>query len=233
VPERLLTIENANVAYGKGAARCLALKEVSIAFEPATLNLIMGPSGSGKTTLLSLLGCLLKPDSGRVFIEGREVGSLSEAERTRLRCSRIGFVFQAFRLLESLNAEENITLAAKIAGVSPRSRRHSMARDLLAGLGMEGKAALTPDEMSGGEKQRVAIARALVKKPPILLADEPSASLDSEAGQQIARIFRQLAEKDGITVVVVSHDPRWKQAAHRTIVLQDGAVMNREAAYEV
>ena len=230
MPDPLLAVQSANVAYGKGSARCHALKEVSVEFAPGTLNLIMGPSGSGKTTLLSLLGCLLKPDTGQVFLEGRDVSKISEAERTKLRRNRIGFVFQAFRLFESLNAEENITMAAQIAGVSSQSRRRFLARELLADLGMEGKAALTPDEMSGGEKQRVAIARALVKRPPILLADEPTASLDSEAGQQIARIFRDLAEKDGIAVVVVSHDPRWKHAAHRTVLLQDGAVMNREAA---
>ena len=225
MPEPLLAIENASVAYGKGAARCLALKDVSVDFAPGTLNLIMGPSGSGKTTLLSLLGCLLKPDSGRVFVDGQDVSAFAEKQRTRLRRDRIGFVFQAFRLFESLGAGENIEIAAKIAGIGPRAQRDALARKLLGDLGMDGKGALTPAEMSGGEKQRVAIARALVKRPPILLADEPSASLDSEAGRRIADIFRSLAEKDGLTIVVVSHDPRWEQAAHRTVVLRDGAVV--------
>ncbi len=198
-------------------------------FSPATLNLIMGPSGSGKTTLLSLFGCLLKPDSGKVYVEGREVGSLGEAERTTLRRERIGFVFQAFRLFDSLSAEDNITVAAQIAGIRSKSERHALAGKLLARLGLEEKASLLPDELSGGEKQRVAIARALVKRPAILLADEPSASLDSDAGEQVAGIFRELAEKEKITVVVVSHDPRWEAAAHRTVVLRDGAVF-REAS---
>ena len=225
MPEPLLAVENANVAYGKGAARCVALKDVSANFSPGTLNLIMGPSGSGKTTLLSLFGCLLKPDTGRVFVEGREVGSLGEADRTNIRRNRIGFVFQAFRLFESLSAEDNITVAAQIAGVRSSSARRLLATKLLAELGMQGKASLLPNELSGGEKQRVAIARALVKRPAILLADEPSASLDSEAGAQVAAIFRNLAEKEQMTVVVVSHDPRWEKAAHRTVVLRDGAVV--------
>jgi len=225
VPEPLLAVENANVAYGKGAARCLALKDISTSFSPGTLNLIMGPSGSGKTTLLSLFGCLLKPDSGRVFVEGREVSRLGEADRTSIRRNRIGFVFQAFRLFESLSAEDNITVAAQISGVRSSSARRSLATKLLAQLGLQGKASLLPGELSGGEKQRVAIARALVKRPSILLADEPSASLDSDAGAQVASIFRNLAEKEQMTVVVVSHDPRWEQAAHRTVVLRDGAVV--------
>lgn len=225
MPEPLLAVENANVAYGKGAARCLALKDVSANFSAGTLNLIIGPSGSGKTTLLSLFGCLLKPDSGRVYVEGREVSILGEVERTKIRRNRIGFVFQAFRLFESLSAEDNITVAAQIAGVGSSSVRRSLAGKLLAKLGLQGKASLLPSELSGGEKQRVAIARALVKRPAILLADEPSASLDSEAGAQVAGIFRDLAEKEQMTVVVVSHDPRWEQAAHRTVVLRDGAVV--------
>jgi putative ABC transport system ATP-binding protein len=230
VPEPLLGVRNASVVYGKGAARCRALNDVSMDFSVGTLNVVMGPSGSGKTTLLSLFGCLLKPDSGRVYVEGREVSSLGETERTRLRRGRIGFVFQAFRLFESLSAEDNITVAAQIAGVRPKSARRALARKLLAELGLEDKASLLPDELSGGEKQRVAIARALVKRPAILLADEPSASLDSEAGAQVAGIFRKLAEKEKITVVVVSHDPRWEDAAHRTVVLRDGAVFQERLA---
>jgi putative ABC transport system ATP-binding protein len=225
VPEPLLAVQNASVAYGKGAGRCQALRDVSLDFAPGTLNLIMGPSGSGKTTLLSLLGCLLKPDAGRIYVEGQEVTGLREAQRTNVRRKRIGFIFQAFRLFESLSAEENIAVAAQIAGVRSKSARRAVARKLLEDLGLSEKTFLIPSELSGGEKQRVAIARALVKRPSILLADEPSASLDTKAGEQIAGIFRELAEKEKMTVVVVSHDPRWEYVAHRTVVLRDGAVI--------
>lgn len=226
MPNTVLAVENASVAYGKGAARCQALRDVSMEFAPGTMTLIMGPSGSGKTTLLSLLGCLLNPDSGRVFIAGQEVSRLGEVERTNVRRRSIGFVFQAFRLFESLSAEENIAVAAQIAGIGSKSEQHRLARTLLEQLGLKEKASLTPDELSGGEKQRVAIARALVKRPSILLADEPSASLDSAAGEQIAGIFRDLAEKQEMTVVVVSHDPRWERFAHHHAALEDGRVIN-------
>jgi putative ABC transport system ATP-binding protein len=225
VPERWLTLRNATLEYGKGPSLCRALDDVSIDFLPGSLNLIMGPSGSGKTTLLSLLGCLLTPDSGEVYVAGREVGRLKESERTSLRRKSIGFVFQTFRLFESLTAEENITVAAQIAGVRSKSDRRALARQLLAQLGLKSKASLKPDELSGGEKQRVAIARALAKAPSILLADEPSASVDSDAGKEIAAIFQELARKTNTTVVVVSHDVRWEAVAHRTFVLRDGRLV--------
>ena len=135
MPDTVLAVENASVAYGKGAARCQALRDVSMEFGPGTMTLIMGPSGSGKTTLLSLLGCLLNPDSGRVFIAGEEVSRLGEVERTNVRRRSIGFVFQAFRLFESLSAEENVAVAAQIAGISSKSEQHRLARmlDRMAG----------------------------------------------------------------------------------------------------
>lgn len=225
MPEPLLAVNNASVAYGKGAARCQALDNVSVEFAPGTLNVVMGPSGSGKTTLLSLLGCLLTPDSGKVYVAGSDVSALREGARTDVRKKSIGFVFQAFRLFEALSAEENIAVAAQVAGMRPSEQRHAIARTLLEQLGLKDKASLKPDEMSGGEKQRVAIARALVKRPPILLADEPTASLDSTSGEQIAQVFQELAEKEKMTVVVVSHDLRWQKFAHRTIELQDGRVV--------
>lgn len=179
----------------------------------------MGPSGSGKTTLLSLLGCLLTPDEGSVYVEGNEVSKLNERERTRMR-RKIGFVFQAFRLFQSLPALENVLISAEISGT--RSEHIKRAKELLADLGLGTKLKLKPDELSGGEKQRVAIARALLLNPSILLADEPTASLDAKAGTQISEILRNLAVGQQRTVVVVSHDHRWINFAHRTIVLEDG-----------
>lgn len=221
--ENVLAIENASVWFGSGSARVRALENVSLNFAPSTLTLVMGPSGSGKTTLLSLLGCLLTPDAGSVFVRGANAGSCTAEERSELRRREIGFIFQAFRLFHSLSALENVLLKADIVGTVDKQTR-SIARDLLAGLGLGSKFHLKPDALSGGEKQRVAIARALISKPKILLADEPTAALDSSAGRQICEILRRRADEDQKTVVVVSHDPRWASFADRIVRLEDGRV---------
>ena len=226
MPEPILAIQDASLAYGSANARVQALAGVSLAFAPSAVTLIMGPSGSGKTTLLSVLGCLLRPDSGRVFIEGREAGKLTESERTIVRRLKIGFIFQAFRLFRSLNALENVMLAAEIAGAADMAAMRERARQLLDRFGMSQKLSLKPKALSGGEKQRIAIARALLCKPRILLADEPTASLDSQAGRQICEILQALAAQEEHTVVVVSHDPRWEKFAHRTVVLEDGRIVD-------
>ena len=222
MPERFLAVENASVAYSTGDARSQALDNVSLSFHRRTLTLVMGPSGSGKTTLLSVLGCLLRPDSGSVFLNGENVTRLAESARTRRRRRHIGFVFQAFRLFHALSALENLMLVSEIDGLG---RRREAARLLLAELGLESKAHLKPDSLSGGEKQRVAIARVLMRNPPVLLADEPTASLDSRAARQISEILLRLAEEEQRAVVVVSHNPLWETFAHRVVELQDGRVV--------
>jgi putative ABC transport system ATP-binding protein len=221
--EQSLAVENANVWFGSGSTRMHALADVSLSLAPSTLTLVMGPSGSGKTTLLSLLGCLLKPDTGSVFIHGANAAKCSAAERSALRRREIGFVFQAFRLFHSLSAIQNVVLKSDIAG-GRRKQTQEIARDLLGRMGLGGKLHLKPDALSGGEKQRVAIARALISNPGILLADEPTAALDSKSGRQICEILRGLATEEKRTVVVVSHDPRWANFADRTVVLEDGRV---------
>jgi putative ABC transport system ATP-binding protein len=223
VPNRFLEVENVNVSFGTGSARVRVLRDVSLSFEPGTLSLVMGPSGSGKTTLLSLLGCLLSPDEGSVFVDGVAVGPLNESQRTALRQSKISFVFQAFRLFHSLSAIDNVALGFEIRNAA-RSGRMEKARDLLLQFGLGDKLNQKPKQLSPGEKQRVAIARALAGNPPILLADEPTASLDADAGRNICRILRNQVEEHGRTVVVVSHDPRWKKFADRSITLCDGRV---------
>ena len=222
--EHSLAVENASVSFGSGSTRVRALTDVSLKFATSTVTLVMGPSGSGKTTLLSLLGCLMTPDSGSVFIQGTNTGLCTAEEKSALRRREIGFVFQAFRLFHSLSAIENVIIKSDIAGAG---RKHSrkIALDLLASLGLDDKLHLKPDQLSGGEKQRVAIARALISNPNILLADEPTAALDSKAGRQICEILRRLAEDGKHTVVIVSHDPRWASFADRTVVLEDGRVM--------
>jgi putative ABC transport system ATP-binding protein len=223
VRERFLGVEGASVAFGTGDARVQALSDVSLAFDRGTLSLVMGPSGSGKTTLLSMLGCLLSPDEGSVFVDGEAVNGLTEAQRTAIRQKKISFVFQAFRLFHSLTTLDNVALGFEIRDPAA-PRRKELARDLLLRFGLADRLHLEPNELSPGERQRVAIARALAGNPPILLADEPTASLDAEAGRNICQILRDQADEHGRTVVVVSHDPRWERFADRTITLCDGRV---------
>jgi putative ABC transport system ATP-binding protein len=223
VRDRFLAVEGATVSFGQNNARAYALRNVSLGFEPGTLSLVMGPSGSGKTTLLSMLGCLLSPDEGSVFVDGVEVSGFTEAERTVLRQRKIGFVFQAFRLLHSLSALDNVALGFEIRDPAA-SGKMEMARDLLLRFGLGDKLHQEPNGLSPGEKQRVAIARALAGNPPILLADEPTASLDAEAGRNICQILRKQVDEHGRTVVVVSHDPRWEKFADRVITLCHGRV---------
>jgi putative ABC transport system ATP-binding protein len=223
VLERNLAVERVSVSFGTKAARVLALDDVSVRFVPGELTLVMGPSGSGKTTLLSLLGCLLGPEQGSVFVEGINVTHLPETERAELRC-RIGFIFQSFRLFHSLSAFENIMLSAEISG-----KRHTQVqatRRMLASVGLAAKQDLKPDALSGGEKQKVAICRALLANRRFILADEPTASLDFQSGQQIRDILRKVSQEEGRTVVVVSHDPRWKSCASRVVVLEDGRIVD-------
>ena len=225
-----LSLRNASVTFGSGAEKCRALQNVTLSFEPGTLTLLMGPSGSGKTTLLSLLGCLLTPDSGATYLNGVEVSRLNESQRTAIRRRNFGFIFQAFRLFRSLSAIENVEIAAEISGREGATGQGATARKLLTDLGLTDKIHLKPNALSGGEKQRVAIARALVRSPQVLLADEPTASLDSQAGRQIFEILYKLAVEEKKTVVVVSHDPRWESFAHRVAQLRDGQVIEQRSA---
>lgn len=220
----MLAVENVSVEYGTGRALAYALEDVSVAFHPGKLTLLMGPSGSGKTTLLSVLGCLVSPNRGSVRVLGNDITGWSESAKTELRRQKIGYVFQAFRLFRALTARENILLAMELSGRTGRHAREAAEAALLT-VGLESKGHLLPKEMSGGEKQRVAIARALINDPPIILADEPTASLDSKSGNQVAELLLGLAEKQNRLVVVVSHDNRWLPLCHRKVVLQNGCLI--------
>jgi putative ABC transport system ATP-binding protein len=231
VPSSGLEVENVTVRYAVGKLTQTALDDVSVAFQPSEFTLVMGPSGSGKTSFLSVLGCLLTPDSGTVTMLGQNVTTFPEKRKREFRRLHVAFIFQAFRLLDSLTALENVTVILDIQGIhGQRARR--IALDALATVGLNDKTHLKPDQLSGGEKQRVAIARAIARNAPIILADEPTASLDAAAGKQIIELLTDISREAGRFVVVVSHDYRWKQYARRVITLQDGKITADERTNE-
>jgi putative ABC transport system ATP-binding protein len=209
---------------GTGETSVRALSDVSLSFPAGAVTLIMGPSGSGKTTLLAVLGCLLKPQVGSVMVNGTDVTAAGEEERARIRRDQIGFIFQSFRLFNALTAVENAMLAMEISGKKGPQVR-AQAERILENLGLSEKRHLKPDELSGGEKQRVAIARVLMREPKIILADEPTASLDSQAGERITRILRDIAEEQQRTVVMVSHDEWLARFAKKVVGMHDGKVV--------
>jgi putative ABC transport system ATP-binding protein len=200
-----------------------ALGHVSIRIEPGEHVAITGPSGCGKSTLLHLLGCVDQPSGGTLLFEGREVGALSESDRSRIRLTRIGFVFQRFFLLPMLTAWENVELPQAEAGV-PKTERRSRTRELLEYVGLTDRVDHRPSQLSGGEMQRVAIARALANRPPLLLADEPTGELDETTGEQIADLFDRV-HADGTAIVVVTHNPVVAARAQRRLAMKSGTVV--------
>ena len=222
--KEMLAVEHINLTYGTGRAAVRALDDVSLKFHAGQLVLVMGPSGSGKTTLLSILGCLLKPDGGKVLMMGCDVTNLKEDDRGKLRQKNIGYIFQAFRLFRSLSALDNVLVAMEISGRKGQEAKEA-AMQALEEVGLADRVHLKPKELSGGEKQRVAIARALINNAPIILADEPTASLDGKSGNQIAEMMLEIAETQQRLVVVVSHDPRIVAFGHRIVKMQDGQLI--------
>jgi putative ABC transport system ATP-binding protein len=201
-----------------------ALRGITLDVEKGEMLAVMGPSGSGKSTLMHIMGCLDRPTKGRVFLAGKDVSKLDEDMLAKIRRERIGFVFQAYNLIPTLTALENVMMPMMFAGLH-REERVKRARKLLEDVGMMDRANHKPREMSGGEQQRVAIARALANDPEIILADEPTGNLDSKTGQQIVNLFRRLNEEKGKTVVVVTHDPSWMNAVDRTVKIMDGKIV--------
>jgi ABC-type lipoprotein export system ATPase subunit len=223
VPPVLLT-RGLRKQYGSDAALVRAVDDVDLEIAPGETVAIMGPSGCGKSTLLHLLGGLDRPTSGEIWIAGLRVDRLGERALARLRRDQVGFVFQAFHLMDELTAVENVELPALLAGRSPRTARRR-ARQLLERVGLADRASFLPSALSGGQRQRVAIARALVSDPLVVLADEPTGNLDSEATLEVLRLFDEL-HGAGQTLVIVTHDSRIAATADRMIGMRDGAFVD-------
>jgi putative ABC transport system ATP-binding protein len=219
--ELLVRVRNLEKTFGRGRTEVHAVSGVDLDVSPGEIVLIMGPSGSGKTTLLSMLGGLLRPTSGTVEIAGVELTSLAERALPPVRRSLVGFVFQGFNLLEAINARENVEVVLNIAGVRGAHAR-ARAEELLSQFGLQDRMDFRARDLSGGEKQRVSLARALANQPRVILADEPTANLDSKQGREVMRILRGISHEGGRAVVVVSHDQRLREVADRVLWLEDG-----------
>jgi len=221
--EATVSVDNISKIYGSGKVAVAAVRKANFTCRSGTVTAIMGPSGSGKTTILSILGLLLKPTAGTVRVLGRDVTSLNERELPELRRASIGFIFQAFNLFSSLTVLENVMVALQIQKVA-RSEAPELAREALTRVDLVQRSGFYPRDLSGGEKQRVSIARALAADTPIILADEPTANLDSKTGLKIVDLLYHLAEERGKTVVVVSHDLRLKEHVSRVLWMEDGVI---------
>jgi putative ABC transport system ATP-binding protein len=220
-----LSVSHLTKRFGGGDTEVVAVDDVSLNVEPGEVVLIMGPSGSGKSTLLLMLGALLRPTDGTIELDGLLLSSLSEGRLPDIRLRYFGFIFQDFNLLSALNVQDNVAIAAELTGTGRKAAREEATR-LLAELGLGHRLRFTPEKLSGGEKQRVAIARALINDPALILADEPTANLDSSHGQETMRLLREIAKQRGRTVVIVSHDARIKDIADRVLWLEDGRFKN-------
>jgi putative ABC transport system ATP-binding protein len=207
--------------YGSGSTEVTAVRDVSLAVAAGEIVLIMGPSGSGKTTLLLMLGALLKPTEGSIQLNGTLLSALAENRLPDIRLRQFGFVFQDFNLLSALTVLENVAIVAELTGMKSGAARKKAAM-ILTDLGLSERLNFLPEKLSGGEKQRVAIARALVNDPTLILADEPTANLDSKIGHEVMRLLRRIAKEQRRSVVIVSHDQRIKDIADRVLWLEDG-----------
>ncbi len=221
--EPVLAIEDVVKDYRSDAGTFRALHGVSFSVMPGEFLSIMGPSGSGKSTLMNVIGCLDVPSEGRVLFDGQDVTALNEAAQARLRNEAIGFVFQQFNLLPRLTARANVALPLVYAGLDSAARA-ARADELLALVGLEGREGSRPSQLSGGQQQRVAIARALANRPRLVLADEPTGALDTRTGAEVLDLVRTLNREQGVTAILVTHDPGVAAATDRVVRIQDGLI---------
>ena len=221
----LIRVENVHKIYRMGDVEVPALRGVNVVIARGEFVAIMGSSGSGKSTLMNILGCLDHPTSGKYFLEGEEVGSLSRNEWAHIRNQRIGFVFQGFNLLARTSAVENVELPMMYNGNAGK-QRHARALEVLGLVGLGDRVDHLPNQLSGGQQQRVAIARALVNRPSLILADEPTGNLDSVTSNEIMGLFQRLNEEQGITIILVTHEPDIAAHARRQIQFKDGLVVS-------
>lgn len=223
----VIVTQQISKTYGKPPLQVFALRETNLHIKQGDYIAIIGPSGSGKSTLMNLLGCLDKPTSGKIFIDGKDVSTLNENELARIRREKIGFIFQKYNLIPTLNALENVELSMGFAGVNAQARTMK-AKQLLGLVELSKRLTHKPSEMSGGEQQRVAIARALANNPSIILADEPTGNIDTKSGENIMRILEEVNKK-GETIIVVTHNMAIAQRAKRLLRIQDGEVREEHA----
>jgi putative ABC transport system ATP-binding protein len=219
----IIELENVAKIYRQGALEVRALRGLDLVVEKGEFTAICGPSGSGKTTALNLIGALDRPSSGSVILEGRDLGPLSRRELSHLRRDRIGFVFQAYNLMPVLTAYENAEMVLSLQGVGDDERRRRVLA-VLADVGLAGLEDRRPDELSGGQQQRIAIARAIATDPAVVLADEPTANVDSETADHLLDIMEELNRERGVTFVFSTHDPKVMERARRIVRIVDGRV---------
>ncbi|MEO6774225.1 MAG: ABC transporter ATP-binding protein [Kofleriaceae bacterium] len=226
-PRTLARLVGAGKIYGSGDNAVAALCDATLDIRPGEVTLIEGPSGSGKTTLISILGLLLKPTSGEIWVEGHDVAGLGERQLPGLRARNFGFVFQGFNLFPALTALENVAIAIQMKDPRAKDPRGE-AKRLLELVDLSSRAHHLPADLSGGQKQRVAIARALGGNPPILVGDEPTAALDTKTALSVMNLLKELASSHGRAVVVVTHDPRLERFADRVVRVEDGRISSIE-----
>jgi putative ABC transport system ATP-binding protein len=225
----VVKIENVARAYKVGEVETQALRGVNLSIESGEFTALVGPSGSGKTTLLQMIGCLDQPTSGRVVINGKDVTNLNRNQRADMRRGTIGFIFQFFALIPTLTAYENVEMPLLLNGHSSKERRERIM-ELLKAVDLTDRANNRPDQLSGGQQQRVAVARALAPKPTLILADEPTANLDTENGKQVMEIMQKLNKETGVTFVFATHDPRVIKYAKRVVTLRDGVIVENNGS---
>jgi len=224
----IVSLQKVTKNYGQGEALTQALRGVNLIVEAGEFTAMAGPSGSGKSTLLNIIGGLDRPTSGRVEVDGREINTLSKTELSLLRRERIGFIFQSYNLIPVLTALENAEYVLMLQGM-PTAERRARVREVLKEVGLEGMENRYPRQLSGGQQQRVAIARAIVSEPALVLADEPTANVDSETGKALLDLMRNLNEEKGVTFFFSTHEEAVMKRARRLLQLRDGVIFNDEA----